>query len=85
MAQEAHQEGTAMTANTRYVAGDRVWVEYEGSAGTVLIDNGRDKFGDYGVLVKLDSDGETVSCAHDQLTRERDPFNDADWIKEGGK
>ena len=65
------QEGTTqMHTKMRWVAGERTWVKNQNSWGTVLFDNGRDKFGDYGVLVNLDTDNETASCTHDQLHTE---------------
>lgn len=49
--------------------GDRVFVAYENSNGTVVEDHSFDERGDFGVDVRLDSDGMIVSCAHAQLTR----------------
>lgn len=50
-----------------YVAGERVFVADEASEGTVVRDDGYFQHRDQGVTVRIDSDGEKVACAHDQL------------------
>ena len=60
-------KGNAIITRT-YEPGERVYVEGENSMGTVTADAGFFDGWDAGVAVRVDSDGEVLSCAHAQIS-----------------